>query len=110
MPGPALAVGAVILCPHGGTATIASHTVRVTAGCMPIAALGDRFAVAGCAHIVGSAPKPCVSIEWMTSATRVLIEGRPPILQTGAGLALDPALAPAGPPVIAVNQSRVIMV
>ncbi len=109
MSSPAVTAGAVLMCPHGGTVTIVTRNARVVAGGAPIATIADGFSVANCPFIVASAPLPCVSIAWTTSATRVLIEGRPPILQTSTGLALGTGGSPGGLAVIAATQSRVTM-
>jgi hypothetical protein len=109
MPGPAVNVGATAMCPHGGQVSIVSSNARVAAGGTPIATLADQFLIAGCAFTIPPGkPQPCVRVQWMTPATRVLINGQPPILQTSTGLALSVEGIPGGPPVVSVTQARVV--
>lgn len=109
MPGPMLNVGAVAMCPHAGQITIISSNARVLASGTPIATVSDQFLVAGCAFTVPPGkPQPCVRVQWMTPAVRVLINGLPPILQTSTGLALSAESIPGGPPIVTTTQMRVV--
>jgi hypothetical protein len=109
MPGPCVNVGATAMCPHGGQISIISSNTRVMASGTPVATLADQFMVAGCAFTVPPGkPQPCFSVQWMTTATRVLMNGQPPILQTSTGLALSVDGIPGGPPMVAVTQTRVM--
>ena len=68
------------MCPHGGQVSIVSSNTRVVAGGTPIATLADQFLIAGCAFTIPPGkPQPCVRVQWMTPATRVLINGQPPV-------------------------------
>ena len=58
--------------------------------------------------MIGSTPHPCVRIQWLTPATRVMVMGQPAILQSSTGLGLAPDQAPQGPPTIVATQPRVI--
>ena len=107
MPGPLVVVGAVAICPHGGQVTIISSNARVLAGGTPVATLADTFLIAGCAFTVPP-PHPCIKVQWLTPAVRVLVNGQPAILQTSTGLCLAPDMAPQGPPVVSTTQPRVI--
>ncbi|MBY8821607.1 DUF4280 domain-containing protein [Sphingomonas colocasiae] len=104
MTSPAITAGAILMCPHGGRASIIGGTVRVLAGGAPIATIGDDFPVSGCADI----ERPCIRIEWLASATRVRIGGRPPALQDGTGVALC-AEGSGGSAIVVSNQVRVMM-
>jgi hypothetical protein len=109
MPGPVVNVGAAATCPHGGQVTIVSSNARVLASGMPLATLADQFMVAGCAFTVPpGVPQPCLIVQWMTPAVRVLINGQPPILQASTGLALSATGIPGGPPIVATTQMRVV--
>jgi hypothetical protein len=71
--------------------------------------MSDQYMVAGCAFTVPPGkPQPCVQVQWMTPALRVLINGQPPILQTSVGLALSIESIPGGPPLITATQMRVV--
>jgi len=101
-------VGATAMCSHAGQVQTISSNTRVLVSGMPVATVSDQFVVAGCPFMVASAPHPCVKVQWLTPATRVLINGQPAILQSSTGLGLAPDQAPQGPPTIAVTQTRVI--
>jgi hypothetical protein len=109
MPGPLYHVGATGICPHGGQITTISSNARVLVSGMPVATFMDTSLVAGCAFTVPPGkPQPCVRVQWLTPAARVLVMGQPALLQTSAGLCLSPEQIPQGPPSIVVNQARVI--
>ena len=107
MPGPLIQTGATIMCPHGGQVTNVPTNSRVLASGMPLATVADAFLVAGCAFTLGAAPSPCLTVQWVAPATRVLIDGTPALVQTSVGLCQNPEQAPQGPPVVAVTQPRV---
>jgi hypothetical protein len=108
MPGTLFHVGAVAMCPHGGPVNTISSNARVLVSGMPVATLADQFLVAGCAFNVSGGPSPCLRVQWLTPAVRVLVNGVPPILNTSTGLCLNPAQAPQGPPVVVTTQPRVV--
>jgi hypothetical protein len=108
MPGPLFHVGAVAICPHAGQVQTISSNTRVLVSGMAVATLADQFMVAGCAFNVSGSPHPCMKIQWLTPATRVLINGQPAILQSSTGLSLAADQAPQGPPSIVTTQPRVI--
>jgi hypothetical protein len=110
MPGPAVNVSSMAMCPHAGQVTIVSSDARVLASGTPVATLSDQFLIAGCAFTVPPGkPQPCVRVQWMTGATRVLANGQPPVLQTSTGLALSIEGIPGGPPIVTMTQMRVVM-
>lgn len=104
MGGPAITVGAVLACPHGGRVAIVAGDARVRAGGAPVATVTDDFPVAGCPN----RPLPCVGIEWTASAARVRIGGRPPVVQGDIGRARS-AQGPAGAAIVIASQMRVLM-
>jgi hypothetical protein len=108
MPGPLYHVGAVGICPHGGPINTISSNARVLVSGMPVATLADQSLIAGCVFNVAGAPQPCLRVQWLVPAARVLINGVPALLQTSVGLCLGPTQAPQGPAVITTNQPRVI--
>jgi hypothetical protein len=108
MPGFLVHVGAAIICPHGGQAQIISSNARVLVGGMPVATMTDVTLVAGCAFTVPPGkPQPCIKVQWLTPATRVLVNGQPVILQASTGLCLSPEQIPQGPPSVITTQPRV---
>ena len=109
MPGPIYHVGAAAICPHGGQVTVISSNARVLVSGMPAATLGDQYVVAGCAFTIPPGkPQPCIKVQWLVPAVRVLINGQPAILQTSTGLALSAEQIPQGPPTIVSTQPRVV--
>jgi hypothetical protein len=107
VPGPLLHVGATVLCSHGGPAQFVSTNARVLVGGMPVATFADQTLVAGCAFNPG-APHPCVRVQWLVPAARVLVNGAPALLQTSTGLCLAADQAPQGAPVPVTVQPRVV--
>jgi hypothetical protein len=109
MPGPLIQLGATIMCPHGGQVTDVPTNARVLASGMPVATAADTFLVAGCAfQLPPPTPSPCLTVQWLTPAVRVMVNGTPALLQTSAGLCQNPAQVPQGPPIVAATQVRVI--
>jgi hypothetical protein len=109
MPGPLYHVGATAMCPHGGAITTISTNVRVLVSGMPVATITDTSLVAGCVFSTpATGPHPCIRVQWLAPAVRVLVNGQPPLLQTSTGLCLAPDQAPQGPPMILATQPRVV--
>ena len=109
MPGPLYHVGASAICPHGGQVTVISANVRVLVSGMPVAVLTDVGLVAGCVFTVPPGkPQPCVKVQWLVPAARILINGQPALLQTSVGLCQSAEQIPQGPPTIVATQPRVV--
>ena len=101
-------VGAAAICPHGGQVSVISTNARVLAGGQPVATFGDTYLVAGCAFTVPPAkPQPCIKVQWLVPATRVLVNSQPAILQDSTGLCQSPEQIPQGPPTVILTQVRV---
>ena len=113
MPGPSLHVGASITCTHGATAQVVSSNTRVLVSGTPVATISDNFPVAGCPFQVpvgaGTKPQPCIRIQWLVPAARVLVNGQPPLMATSTGLCPSAEGIPNGPPVVTTTQTRVIV-
>ena len=108
MPGQLLHVGATILCPHAGQASIISTNVRVKVSGQPVAVVNDTTLVAGCAFTVpGPKPQPCLKVLWLVPAARVKVGGQPVLLSTSSGLCQSAEQIPQGPPQVVVTQMRV---
>jgi hypothetical protein len=108
MPGPLAHIGNVTLCPHGIPAQTIPTNARVLVSGQPVTLLSDTNIIAGCPFVVGVVPMPCIRIQWLTPAVRVLIMGQPPLLQTSVGISFSAQGSPNGPPIVPVNQPRVI--
>jgi hypothetical protein len=72
-----------------------------------VATLGDTYMVGGCAFVVGMKPQPCIRVQWLVPAARVMVNHQPVILQSSSGLCLSAESIPAGPPSVLVTQLRV---
>jgi hypothetical protein len=108
MPGPVYHVAAAAICPHGGQVTEVPSSPRVLVSGQPVATMADRYLVAGCVFNVSGKPQPCVRVQWLVPAARVLVNGAPVLVQTSTGLCLSPDAIPNGPPIILATQPRVI--
>jgi uncharacterized Zn-binding protein involved in type VI secretion len=112
MPGLLLNVGAAVSCPHGAPAQIVSANARVLVSGMPVATIADTTTIAGCPFQIpvgaGTKPQPCVRVQWLVPAARVLINGQPALLNTSAGLCQSAEQIPQGPPIVAATQPRVV--
>ena len=105
MPGPLLHVGATVLCSHGGQAQPTVPIPRVLVSGQPVVTLPGPWLVAGCALPPPPAANgPCITAQFITSATRVFANGQPVLLMDSQSIC-----APSGTPLLPiVAQSRVI--
>ncbi len=103
MPGPLYHVGAAAMCAHAGQVSVVASNPRVQVGGTPVAVLTDAAVIVCTGQ--GVTP-PCTAVRWLLGATRVLANGVPVLLQTSAGIGLNPA--PAGPITIVATQPRVV--
>jgi hypothetical protein len=107
MAGQLLHVGATILCPHAGQASIISTNTRVKVSGQAVAVLNDTTTIAGCAFTVGTVPQPCIKVQWLVPAVRVKVNGQAALLSTSSGLCQSATQVPQGPPQVVVTQMRV---
>ncbi len=105
MPGPLLHVGATVLCSHAGQAQATVPNPRVMVSGMPTVGLPGPWMVAGCAlPPPGVANGPCVTAQFVTSATRVTSNAQPLLLMDSQAIC-----TPTGTPLLIVaTQTRVI--
>jgi hypothetical protein len=104
MPGPILHVGATVLCSHGGQAVPTAPSPVVLVSGMPAATIAAPYTVAGCAFVPPAGNGPCVTGQWVVGAVRVLSEGQPLAIMSGASVC-----APTGTPLLPVAaQTRVL--
>lgn len=103
MPGFLLHVGATVLCAHGGQAQPTVPNPRVAVSGQPTVTMAAPYLVAGCAlPPPPGANGPCVSAQWVTSATRLLSNGQPLLLLDSQAIC-----APTGTPLMIVaTQAR----
>jgi hypothetical protein len=109
MPGPLAHFGNTTLCPHGIPVQTIPSNFRVLVTGQPVTLLSDTNMVGGCPFTApGPVPMPCIRVQWLTPAVRVLVNGQPPLLQTSTGICFSAQSTPNGPPIVPVNQPRVI--
>ena len=104
MPGPLLHLGATVTCSHAGQATPTAPDPRVLVGGQPVVTIASPYVVAGCTlPTPPTANGPCVSAQYVTSATRVLASGQPVLLMDSQAIC-----TPTGTPLFhVVVQPRV---
>ncbi len=99
--------GATVLCTHGGQAMPVTASLRVKLGGQPATTLAHTYSISGCPFTTpDGVPKPCVTVQWTTPATRVRIEGQPALLSTSQGITIGP-LGTQGTPMAVAHQVRV---
>jgi hypothetical protein len=105
MPGTLLHVGATVLCAHAGQATPTTPNPRVLVSGQPTVTLSTPYVVAGCALPPPPAANgPCVSAQFVSSATKLLSNGVPLLLLDSQAIC-----APSGTPlVITTTQTRAL--
>jgi hypothetical protein len=101
-----LTVASSMMCPHGGTVTATPGSTRATAGA-PVLCGSDTFVIAGCAFAPGGVPHPCVSVNWVSTATRVKHGGALVLNQSSVGLCVAGDQAPQGTVLINSTQAQV---
>ena len=109
MPGFVFHVGALASCPHpGGQVSVLSTNSRVFVGTQAVATVSDLYPVAGCPFVnPGGVSQPCVTVRWLTPATRVFVNNQPVLLNTSTGLCENALFAPQGAPIVTGTQARV---
>lgn len=107
MSGQIVTTGATLLCAHSAPVSIVSSNTRVMLGGQPAATASDTFSIAGCAFTVGPKPQPCVEIQWLAPAQRVLVGGKPLVLDSSSGVCLSAEKVTQGPPTVVATQLRV---
>jgi hypothetical protein len=108
MPGFLFHVGASAICPHGGQISTTSSNTRVLVSNQAVATSADLSTVAGCAYTLPNGkPQPCVKVQWLVPAARVMVNRQPALLQTSTALCQSAEQIPQGPPTVIAGQMRV---
>ena len=104
MPGFLLHQGATVLCSHAGQAQPTVPNPRVLVNGLPTVTLPTPYVVAGCAMPPPpSGNGPCVTAQFVSSATRVTSNGQPLLLLDSQAICV-----PTGTPLmIVITQTRV---
>jgi hypothetical protein len=100
-----LTTASTLMCPHGGTVTIASSNTRAQAQAA-LARSSDTFTIAGCAFNLGGSPHPCVRVQWMVPVQRVKALGDLALNTSSVGLCLAADSAPQGSVLVLNTQPR----
>jgi len=95
----------VMMCPHGGTAT-GAPTSSVKAGGAIALLSTDTFTIAGCTFNPGTA-HPCVTVQWVQPANRVLSSKNPALTEESVGLCIAADQAVQGTVQIVTTQQQV---
>jgi hypothetical protein len=105
MPGPLLQTSAIVICSHFGLAKPTVPVPRVLLNGQPVVTLPGPWVVSGCPLPPPPAANgPCVTAQFLTAATRVLVTGQPVLL-----LDSQSVCAPTGTPLLPLlTQFRVI--
>ena len=92
------------MCAHGGSAQPTAVVPRVMVSGQPVVTIAAPYVVAGCALPPPTAANgPCVTAQFVTSATRVMAQGVPVLLFDSQAVCV-----PTGTPlIVAVTQPRV---
>jgi hypothetical protein len=101
-----LTAASTMMCPHGGTVIATPGSSAASAGA-PILRGSDSFTIAGCAFVIAGAPHPCVSVNWVQTATRVKHGGDLVLNQASLGLCIAGDQAPQGTVLITATQPQV---
>lgn len=103
---PALLTSAsTMMCPHGGTVTAVPGQTRATAE-SPILRGSDTYLIVGCPFLIGTDYSPCVSVQWVQTATRVQAGGDFVLNESSVGLCLAATQAPQGTVLILQTQPK----
>ena len=100
-----LTAASTMMCPHGGTVAATPGSTRATAGALVLRG-SDSFVIAGCIFAPGGAAHPCVSVNWMVTATRVKHAGDFVLNEASVGLCVAGDQAPQGTVLIMATQAK----
>jgi len=101
-----LTAASSMMCPHGGIVTATPGSTRANAGA-PVLRGSDTFVIAGCTFAPGGVAHPCVSVNWVVTATRVKHGGDFVLNQASVGLCIAGDQAPQGTVLINSTQAQV---
>jgi hypothetical protein len=101
-----LTPAATMMCPHGGTVLATPTSASVQAGGGPVLTSADTFVIAGCPFMIAMVPSPCISVQWLATATASTRGGAPTLTVASTALCLAATQAPQGPLVITPGQAQ----
>jgi hypothetical protein len=101
-----LTAASTMMCPHGGSVIATPGSTRAAAG-SPVLRGSDTFTIAGCTFQVSAVLHPCVSVNWVQTATRVQHAGDFVLNEASVGLCVAGDQTPQGTVLIAATQASV---
>lgn len=102
--GALLNASTTMICPHGGQVQAITSNTQAKAQDFILRAT-DTFTIAGCSFNPGF-PHPCVTVQWIVTATRVKAGGDLALTTDSVGLCLAADQAPQGTVQIIPNQQN----
>jgi hypothetical protein len=102
-----LTAASVMMCPHGGTIRATPRSTRAIADA-PILRGSDTFMIAGCSLSSMTPPSPCVSVQWVQTATRLKHGGDFTLTEASVGLCLAATQSAQGTVMIVSTQAKVV--
>lgn len=100
-----LTTASSMMCPHGGTVTATASQQKAQAGAA-ILMQSDTCTIAGCPFMMGTVASPCVTVRWVSPATRNTLGGTPALTKDSVGLCLAATQAPQGPVQVTNTQPK----
>jgi len=102
-----LTAASVMMCPHGGTISATPGATNATADASILRG-SDTFTIAGCSFTLpGPVSSPCVSVNWVQTATHLKHGGDFVLNEASVGLCLAGTQAPQGTVQVSTTQSKV---
>lgn len=95
------------MCPHGGTVQCMTSNTRVSAASDFVLRQSDTFLIAGCPFVIGTAPHPCVQVQWVVPVAQSQTQGDFNLNETSVGLCVAADQAVQGTVLINSTQPRV---
>ena len=102
---PILTTTSTVMCPHGGMAQLITTNTEALVDGAPMLLATDVHPIVGCTFTPVSY-SPCLTIRWVSAATRTSIRNVPVLLQTSVGLCLNAAQAPQGTALVVQVQQK----
>jgi hypothetical protein len=101
-----LTVNDVMMCPHGGSVSLASSQAAVKARRGQVLRASDTFAIVGCAFNIGVSPHPCTTVSWQNPAQSVKAGGEAVLTSASVGICKAADQAPQGTVLIQMTQTK----
>lgn len=104
---PILTTSSTVMCPHGGVAQLLTSNTEALVDGAPMLLQSDIHPIVGCPFTPGPGTyMPCLTIRWVTAATRTAIHNVPVLLQNSVGLCLNAAQVPQGTALVVQTQQK----